>query len=198
MVEAKLYIEGGGSKSKALGISFRQGWRRFFEAAEVHNIKIVHGGGREQTFRKFKRATEELSYGIVPMLLVDSESAVDEGTSAWEHLKKNDNWHCPEHAQSDQAFLMVQCMETWFLADQDTLKSFFGTQFDRNAVRQWPHLEQVPKETVYGTLKKATSKCRKPYSKGKISFELLAKTNPLLVKAACPHAAALLRRLQDL
>ena len=88
MVEAKLYIEGGGSKSKALGISFRQGWRRFFEAAEVHNIKIVHGGGREQTFRKFKRATEELSYGIVPMLLVDSESAVDEGTSAWEHLKK--------------------------------------------------------------------------------------------------------------
>lgn len=155
MVEAKLYIEGGESKSKALGISFRQGWRKFFEAAEVHNIKIVHGGGREQTFRKFKRATEKPSSGTIPMLLVDSESSVDEGNSAWKHLKKNDNWYRPEQTQSDQAFLMVQCMETWFLADQDALQSFFGTQFDRTAVKQWPHLEQVSKETVYGTLKKA-------------------------------------------
>ena len=47
-------------------------------------------------------------------------------------------------------------------------------------------------------LKKATSKCRKSYSKGKISFELLAKANPLLVEAACPDAAALLRRLRNL
>lgn len=198
MVGAKLYIEGGGSKSKALGISFRQGWRKFFEAAEVHNIKIVHGGGREQTFRKFKKATEEVSSGMLPMLLVDSESPVDEGSSVWKHLLKNDNWYRPEHARGDRAFLMVQCMETWFLADQDALQSFFGTQFDSNAVKQWPHLEQVSKETVYGTLEKATSKCRKPYSKGKTSFELLAKVNPSLVEAACPHAAALLRQLRSL
>lgn len=198
MVEAKLYIEGGGSKSKALGISFRQGWRKFLEAAEVHNVKIVHGGGREQTFRKFKKAAEELPSGIVPLLLVDSEASVDERNSAWKHLEKNDNWHRPEQAQSDQAFLMVQCMETWFLADQDALQSFFGTHFDRTAVKQWPHLEQVSKETVYGTLKKATSKCRKSYSKGKISFELLAEANPRLVEAACPHAAALFRRLRNL
>ena len=92
MVEAKLYIEGGGSKSKALGISFRQGWRKFFEAAEVHNIKIVHGGGREQTFRKFKKATEKPSSGVTHMLLVDSESSVDEGNSAWKHLENRDKF----------------------------------------------------------------------------------------------------------
>ena len=37
---------------------------------------------------------------------------------------------------------------------------------------------------------------QKKYSKGKISFELLAHVDPVLVEAACPHAKALLEKLR--
>ena len=93
---------------------------------------------------------------------------------------------------------MVQLMETWFLADRPALKKHFGDQFKENALRQWPQLEDVPKETVLDALRKATTNCSNPYDKGKISFELLEKINPPLVEAACPHAKALLDRLKTL
>ncbi len=93
---------------------------------------------------------------------------------------------------------MVQLMETWFLADRDALKKHLGTQFRENALRQWPQLEDVPKETVLDVLKKATANCSSLYAKGKVSFELLEKIDPARVEAACPHAKALLDRLRTL
>lgn len=36
----------------------------------------------------------------------------------------------------------------------------------------------------------------KRYSKGRVSFELLARIDPGLVEQACPHARALLDRLR--
>ncbi len=93
---------------------------------------------------------------------------------------------------------MVQLMETWFLADRDALKKHLGTQFRENALRQWPQLEDIPKETVLNALRKATTNCSNPYAKGKVSFELLEKIDPARVEAACPHAKALLDRLRTL
>jgi hypothetical protein len=45
-------------------------------------------------------------------------------------------------------------------------------------------------------LDRATAGCKKRYSKGKVSFELLGQVNPTLVETACPHAKALLDRLR--
>ena len=93
---------------------------------------------------------------------------------------------------------MVQIMETWFLADGVALRKYFGARFRQNALKNWPNLENVSKTTVLNALASATVSCSKHYSKGKVSFELLAGINSTLVEAACPHARALLNRLRNL
>ena len=93
---------------------------------------------------------------------------------------------------------MVQFMETWFLADKEGLRRYFGSGFSEQAIKQWPELEAVPKDTASNALEQATAKCRKGYAKGRTSFELLAHIDPARVSAACPHANALLERLTAL
>ena len=198
MVTAKIYIEGGG-KGRALETWFCRGWNEFFAKAGVGACtKIVRCGGRQQAFDKFRVAVSGQRAGTIPLLLVDSEGAVAAEQSVWQHLEGRDSWKQPEGADEDQAFLMVQVMETWFLADKETLQKFFGQGFRDNAIRQWPNLEDVGKPTVLDALEHATAQCRKRYSKGKVSFELLARINPGRVEAVCPHAKELLQRLRDL
>jgi hypothetical protein len=75
------------------------------------------------------------------------------------------------------------------------LRGYFGAHFTATPLRAWPSLEAVPKKTVLSALDRATAGCAKRYSKGKVSYELLGKLNPAIVKAACPHASDLLDRL---
>ena len=195
---ATLYIEGGG-EGKDLRTRFRKGWRTFFDAAGVDDrTKIVRGGGRQRTYDMFAVAVRDRRNDTLPLLLVDSEGAVRPRHSPWQHLLARDGWHKPDEADDDQAFLMVQFMETWFLADKDGLRRYFGQGFKDQAIKQWPNLEAVPKETVLNALAQATAACRKAYGKGRTSFELLECINPARVRAACPHANALLQRLAAL
>ena len=198
MVTATLYIEGGG-EGKDLRARFREGWKKFFDSAGVGGrTKIVRGAGRRQTFDRFATAVSDSSPGMLPFLLVDSEGPVVLGHSVWQHLHVRDGWHRPANAGDDRAFLMVQVMETWFLADREALRSYFGTGFGENALRAWPNLEDVPKSRVFEALERATASCRKRYSKGRVSFELLAQVDPAQVEAACPHAKAFLNELRAL
>lgn len=198
MVTATLYIEGGG-EGKDLRARFREGWNEFFKSAGVGGkTKIVRGSGCDQTFDRFATAVEVGRSDTIPLLLVDSEGRVGRGHSVWQYLHARDGWHKPPGAGGDQAFLMVQIMETWFLADRVALQKYFGAKFKQNALKQWPNLENVPKSTVLNALASATASCSKRYSKGKVSFELLAQINPALVEAACPWANALLYRLRNL
>ena len=198
MVTATLYIEGGG-EGKDLRARFREGWNEFFKSAGVGGkTKIVRGSGRDQTFDRFATAVKVGRPDTIPLLLVDSEDRVAPRNSVWQHLHVRDDWHKPLGASDDQAFLMVQIMETWFLADGVALRKYFGARFRQNALKRWPDLESVPKSTVLNALASATASCSKRYSKGKVSFELLAQINPALVEAACPHAEALLNRLRNL
>ena len=200
MVTAKLYIEGGG-EGRELEIRFRKGWQTFFDAAGVGGqTKVVRGGGRQQTFKRFTSAVRDHRGDTLPLLLVDSEGPVQPGHSPWQHLwaRKDDRWPRPDGVGDDQAFLMVQFMETWFLADKEGLRRYFGSGFSEQAIKQWPELEAVPKDTASNALEQATAKCRKGYAKGRTSFELLAHIDPARVSAACPHANALLERLTAL
>ena len=192
-----LYIEGGGD-NRRLGAQFREGWTSFFLAAGLRGRmpKIVRGGSRQQTFRDFATEVAKPKPGAVPLLLVDSEDSVTEDRSVWQHLQEHDGWRRPADAGEDDAFLMVQIMETWILADRDALREYFGPRFLENALRSWPELEHVPKATGLQALQRATGDCPNPYSKGKVSFELLAKVDPARVEAACPHAQTLLSRLR--
>ena len=167
MVTATLYIEGGG-EGRELRARFREGWKEFFNSAGVGGrTKIVRGGGRRQTFARFATAVSDNSPGTVPFLLVDSEGPVAPRHSVWQHLRARDRLESGlRSAGDDRAFLMVQVMETWFLADRGALRMYFGTRFRENSLRAWPNLEDVPKSTVLGALERATASCRKPYSKG--------------------------------
>ena len=91
---------------------------------------------------------------------------------------------------------MVQVTETWFLADRKLLRSYFGHRLREHHFKTWPSLEDVPKSTVFDVLDQATKGCPKPYSKGKVCFDILGKINPALVEESCPNAKRLLDRLR--
>lgn len=197
MVTFKLYVEGGG-EGALLDSQFRMGWRQFFEAAGLKGKmpRVVRGGTRSETFRMFATEVANPEGVEVPILVVDSEGPLAEGHSIWQHLTARDKWKRPLGAGENQAFLMVQVMETWLIADRAMLQSYFGPSFREKAIRNWPCLEAVPKKTVLRALQHATAACPKRYAKGKVSFELLGKVKPKLVEEACPQAAALLALLR--
>ncbi len=90
-------------------------------------------------------------------------------------------------------------MESWFLADCEALKSFFGKCFRGRSIPKWQHLEDVPKQRVVDALNRATASCGPMrYAKGNLSFSLLGAISPNKVEAACPNAKALLERLRNL
>ena len=196
-MSAILYIEGGGD-NRRLGAQFRKGWNAFFTRAGLGGRmpRVIRGGSRQETFGRFTTALDDSKGGAVPILLVDSEGPVSAAHSVWQHLQERDGWNKPADADDDQAYLMVQVMETWFLADRHTLQDFFGERFKANTLRQWPQLEEVPRETVFDVLEKATAGCSKPYAKGKVASELMAQIDPGLIEDACPHAKSLLARLR--
>jgi hypothetical protein len=120
VVRTRIYIEGGG-EGRLYDTLFRRGWSEFFEAAGLSGRmpRVVRGKGRGQTFDLFSTAVSNPRPGVLPLLLVDSEDPVQLGHTVWQHLKARDDWDQPE-GTDDQAFLMVQVMETWFLADWDS------------------------------------------------------------------------------
>ena len=149
-MSAVIYIEGGGDRDENLARVFRRSWTKFFAAAglEGRMPRVVRGGGRARTFDLFRTAIGRPRPGQVPLLLVDSEAAVAPGHSAWQHLDASDGWERPEGARDEQAFLMVQVMESWFLADRNAMGRYFGARFRENTLRQWPNLENVSKRDV--------------------------------------------------
>ena len=199
MVRVRLFIEGGGS-GELPDKEFRQAWKKFFESAGLIGRlpKAVRGESRNETFDKFGAALRKRNADELALLLVDSEGPVTAGHSAWQHLRNRDNWDQPPDAANDSAYLMVQVMETWFLADRDALRRFFGPSLNENYFREWQNLETVPKDTVYNALERATRDCQKQYRKGRISFLLLCEISPERVAEFCPHARILLDYLRGL
>ena len=197
-MSAVVYIEGGGDRNEDLERLFRRSWTKFFEAAGLRGRlpKVVRGGSRSRTIDLFLKAIANPDPARVPLLLVDSEEPVQEGSLVWQHLRAREKWIPSCGAGDDRAFLMVQVMETWLLADRAALKQHFGPRFREGSLQQWPRLEEVPKATVIDALRNASRSCPSPYAKGKVSFQLLAKTRPGLVEAACPHAMRLLECLR--
>lgn len=191
-----IHAEGGGHGEYNL-TQFRQAWASFFvKAGLARRPRVIPGMGRDQTIANFLQALEDADPETRPLLLVDSEGPVEPDQTAWEYLQTHGGSRIPASAR-DQVFLMVQLMETWFLADRETLRRYFGQGFRENVFRAWPSLEAVPKITVLSALAQATAGCNRPYAKGKVSFDLLGQVNPALVENACLHARQLLDYLRN-
>ena len=159
--------------------------------------KVVAGGARDDTYKDFCVLVRDTNRDFV-ILLVDSEEPVSE-SSVWEHLQRRDKWTRPAGAADENAHLMVQCMEAWFLADKVTFAAFFGNGFNENALPRRAEVENVPKKQLLVSIENATRSCKPKgkYSKGQHSFHLLGQVEPERVTAVSPYARRLIDTLKN-
>ena len=193
-MSVRLYVEGGGDRNSK--IACREGFRSFVRkaGAEGRMPKIIASGSRDEAFDDFNAAHAQRSE--TAMLLVDAEEEVTVSGS-WAHLRSRDNWRRPTDASNDQCHLMVQVMESWFLADREALASFYQQRFRPQALPGNPNqVERVPKNDVKDGLERATRATAKGrYHKGRHSFEILASLDPAKVTAASPYARKFVQTL---
>jgi hypothetical protein len=196
VVAIKLFVEGGGD-SKTLRTACREGFAEFLGKAGLKGSmpRIVACGGRGSAYNDFCTA---VANGQPALLLVDSEAPVaaqhqpgDDKAQwmPWAHLaqRQGDGWTKPIGADDKDCHLMVQCMESWLLADRQTLQAYFGQGFKPNALPAASRpIEGIDKDTLYQALKAATANCKTKaeYGKGEHSFKLLARIDPQKVTAA--------------
>ena len=154
--------------------------------------KVSACGSRKEACDDFCTATRNAKDDEFPIMLVDSEEAVEPGANAWQHLKdrKSDGWDKPESASDENAHLMVQCMEAWFLADRNSLASYFGQGFSENALPKSEDVENIHKDDLFLYLRNATRSCKGKgqYSKDRHSYQILENLDHQKVANASPHA----------
>ncbi len=187
----RIYVEGGFEGSTKSNC--RKAFGAFLgKVIPQGSFKVIASGSRQNAFEDFCTALRQHPRDYV-VLLVDSETTVTE--TAWQHLKlrEGDKWLRPAPALEDQAHLMVQVMEAWFLADQRALSTYYGQGFLRNSLPRQKTIELIDKERVFKALSHASKPTQKgEYHKTRHGFDLLELIDPGLVRAASPHAETLL------
>lgn len=195
-MSARLYVEGGGD-GKALRSACRKGFRTFLERAgfEGRMPRIVASGSRQGSMDDFFTAIQQTAGDA--FLLVDAEGPVTT-KDPWKHLRERDGWARPKGATDDQCHIMVQIMESWFLADRSALADYFGNGFRENALPGTPDaVEGIAKKEVLSGLQRATRAVQKgEYNKGAHSFAILESLDPSKVKDASRWAKRLLDTLE--
>jgi hypothetical protein len=91
---------------------------------------------------------------------------------------------------------MVQVMESWFLADTNSLVEFYGQNFNANALPQNANVEKIPKSDVETGLANATKNTQKgKYHKTKHGPKILQLINSQKVRESAPHCQRLFETL---
>ena len=192
-MSVRIYVEGAGDyKHTDKATACRQGFQKLFEKLGLpeRRLSVIACGSRFQTFNDFRKAVRQYPDDFV-ILLVDSEGPV-EAPSAWAHLHARDKWQRPAGTIDDQAHLMVQCMEAWFLADREALIEFYGQGFLAGSLPGQPNIEQILKRSLLPVLKHASKQTSKgPYHKTRHGFAVLALIDPQRLRVASPHAGRL-------
>lgn len=185
-MNAHLYMEGGESKEDQ--IRCREGFRKLFEKAGFSGRmpRLSACGGRGSVLDDFKTAYAMRKVGDYIAMLVDSEDPVEDPEQSWEHLNHRDQWDKPVGASDEQVLFMTTCMETWIVTDRRALQEHYGHRLQENALPPLANLENRNRHEVYDKLVHASRNCSNAYSKGKRSFELLAKLDPAVLKQHLP------------
>lgn len=194
-MSVRIYVEGGFQGSTKNNC--REAFRSFLEKTiPPRSFTVIASGSRHDAFEDFrdalKRHPEDYN-----LLLVDSEEPVKGG--AWQHLRDRpgDHWHRPTTASEDQAHLMVQVMESWFLAHKEVLIDYYGQGFLAGSLPGQPNIELIAKQDVFNALQHASRKTKKgEYHKTRHGFDLLELIDPKRVRAASHHAERLLAVLE--
>jgi Domain of unknown function (DUF4276) len=194
-VKVSIYVEGGGDQQNTL-TECRHGFAEFIRKMLPGKAKprVIPCGGRTAAYKDFCTAVSQLKKGEKALLLVDSEEPVSSNHQPWKHLnnRKGDGWVKPDHADEEDVCMMVQCMESWFLADPENIATFYRKDFKKTKLPKLGKggVESISKQKVEQALKSATSQTAKgTYHKTRHGFALLAIIEPDRVIAASEHAS---------
>ena len=189
MSRITIYLEGGGD-TKNTKSALRRGMDAFLDPVKRKarekswHWRLVACGGRNATYQRFRDAVADARPDEIAVLLVDAEAGVGNSTPH-EHLHTRDNWDLA-FASSETVHLMVQVMETWIIADTDSLAGYYGQGFRANALPATDQLETVKKDMIIGGLHQATRMTQKgPYHKIRHA-DLLRHIDHRKVRQRCP------------
>jgi hypothetical protein len=178
-----IYVEGGGETAQQraeLRVGMDQLLGAEKQAARDKRLqwRVVFSGGRDSAFGAFENASRRPSGDQLCVLLVDSEGPIDNehevdpgaadvvevlernARARRDYLSRRDGWDFGV-IEPETIHLMVQCMETWFVADPESLSNYYGTGFRKTALPVRKNLEEEPKVEVYKKLAKATRATKK-------------------------------------
>ena len=133
MTGVSIFMEGGGKGERRAAL--RRGMDSFLRSAKAaarrKSLKwqVVACGSRNQAYHRFSEAAAR-GPGDLLFLLVDSEEGVRRSPRF--HLVARDGWDELEEVAEDRIQLMVRTMETWLIADIETLRSYYGSRFNGN------------------------------------------------------------------
>jgi hypothetical protein len=194
-----IYVEGGGetvTQKRELRLGFNELFRASSDAARGKKIHLnfVFSGGRDQAYKDFINKVQESDREVLCALLVDSEDPIDaesgddhaNSEARKLHLLKREPWSKLKDHPADRIHLMVQCMETWIVADPEALAKFYGQGFQVKALPVRINLEDEPKKEIYSKLAKATKNTTKgEYGKIKHAAQLLKVVSPTKISSRC-------------
>jgi hypothetical protein len=202
-VSAHLYIEGGGN-SKEEKIRCRDAFANLLKSQGIGGRmpRLKACGGRGAAFDDFQTAHTTAKPGRFIGLLIDSEDPLampedPQQQRTWEHLRQRDGWATPNGATDQQVLCMTTCMETWIAADRETLRKHYGHQLNENQLPPTDQLESRHRHAVQDALQNATTNCSNAYRKGKRSYEVLAKLNPVVLTDLLPSFARAMAILEQ-
>ena len=191
-MNVRIFVEGGGPHKKTQ-TECRKAFHRFFErflGDSTPQPRVSACGSRYEAYSDFCRSLQH-DQDILAILLVDAEAPVAAGKNACAHLRERAGW--TNYMPEDRVHLIVQCMESWFLADRTTLQGFYGDGFKPNALPGNPAVEAIPKEDVMEGLARATKDTSKgAYHKTRHGFAILESLDPEKVCERSPHARGFL------
>jgi len=200
-VNAYIYIEGGGDSS-GLHRRCREGFSKLIEKMGFRGRmpKLIACGSRDNTFDDFKTALAEKNADDYVAMWIDSEEPMENIDIPWEHLRNVTTvhqWARPEGADDEQVLLMTTCMETWIVADRETLKQHYGRNLQESALPSLQELEQRPRNDIQEKLNHATRNCSNAYEKGKRSFDILGRLTPDVLLQHLPSFNRVVRILRE-
>lgn len=196
-MNVRIYVEGGGDQQATLA-QCRAGFSRFFAKVvrDGHMPKVIACGSRKSTFDDFGMALNTHVRDTI-VLLVDAEDVV-RTADCWTHLRERDGWMKPAVAEEGNVYLMVRCMESWFLADKGALREFYGDKFLVKSLPAAMDVETVAKTDVAKSLEHATRPTGRKYHKTQHGFQILASLDPTKIENGSVHAKRLVAFLRTL
>ena len=220
MKKIKVFVEGGptGTGSADGKAALGQGFRQLFQnqkqsLAKKHiQLDFTFCGGRGTARKKFESELKANVPNQTCVLLVDSEAPFTrhahstDAESRKYHLSQRtgDEWKLTD-VDPNVIHLMIECMETWILADPEAIALFYGQGFPVESMPKRENLEDLSKQQVAEFLDQAIDRTKKAqdnpkkrgYKKVDHGSKLLAAIDPQKVAKRCPHFAIFVEWLES-